>query len=72
MKIPGVSAKLSAAIIAGVLFFIISNPIVYKLAEARWGGLLGPIASPDGRPTTWGLILHSALFATAIYFGAAA
>ena len=33
MKFPGVSAKVSGAILAGVMFFIISNPIVYKLVD---------------------------------------
>ena len=65
----GLSAKLKAAIIAGVMFFIISNPIVYKAVDGLVGGLLGPIASPGGCPTTWGLIVHSAVFATATYYG---
>jgi hypothetical protein len=69
MKIPGVSAKATAAIVAGVMFFIISNPIVYKLVDSLVGGLLGPIASPGGCPTTWGLIVHSAVFAAATYYG---
>jgi hypothetical protein len=69
MKIPGASAKLSAAIVAGVMFFIISNPIVYKAVDGVLGGLLGPIASPSGCPTTWGLIVHSAVFATATFYG---
>jgi hypothetical protein len=69
MKIPGVSPKLSAAIVAGLMFFIISNPIVYKLVDGLVGGMLGPIASPSGCPTTWGLIVHSAVFATATYYG---
>lgn len=69
MKFPGLSAKLSAAILAGVMFFIISNPIVYKLVDSLIGGALGPIASPGGCPTTWGLIVHSAVFAAASYYG---
>ena len=69
MKIPGVSPKLSAAIVAGLMFFIISNPIVYKLVDSLVGGLLGPIATPSGCPTTWGLIVHSAVFAAAVYYG---
>ena len=58
-----------AAIVAGVLFFVVSNPIVYKVVDSALGGLLGPIASPGGCPTTWGLIVHSAVFATATYYG---
>ena len=69
MKIPGVSPKLSAALVAGLMFFIISNPVVYKLVDTLVGGLLGPIATPTGCPTTWGLIVHSAVFAAAVYYG---
>lgn len=69
MKIPGASPKLSAAIVAGIMFFIISNPVVYKLVDQLLGGLLGPIASPSGCPTTWGLIVHSAVFAAAAFYG---
>jgi uncharacterized membrane protein (DUF106 family) len=69
MNIPGLSAKLSAAVTAGLMFFIISNPIVYRVVDNLLGGLLGPIASPSGCPTTWGLIVHSAVFATAVYYG---
>ena len=69
MKIPGLSAKLSAAIVAGLLFFIISNPIVYRIVDKFLGGLLGPIASPGGCPTTWGLVVHSAVFAAATFYG---
>lgn len=69
MKIPGASAKLSAAIMAGVLFFIIANPMVYRLVDSVLGGLLGPLASGSGCPTTAGLLVHSAVFAAAIYYG---
>jgi uncharacterized membrane protein (DUF106 family) len=69
MNIPGLSPKLSAAVVAGLMFFIISNPIVYKLVDQLLGGLLGPIATPAGCPTTWGLIVHSAVFAAAAYYG---
>ena len=63
------NAKLTAALIAGLMFFIISNPMVYKLVDNLVGGLLGNIASPSGCPTTWGLIVHSGVFAAATYYG---
>jgi hypothetical protein len=69
MKIPGVSPKLSAALVGGLMFFIISNPMVYRLVDSLLGGLLGPIATPSGCPTTWGLIVHSGVFAAAVYYG---
>lgn len=64
------SIKLKAAIIAGMMFFIISNPIVYILVDDLVGDALGRIATkPGGCPTTWGLLVHSAVFATATYYG---
>jgi hypothetical protein len=69
MKIPGLSPKLSAALLAGLMFFIISNPIIYRLVDDLTGHLLGPIATPSGCPTTWGLVVHSAVFAAAAYYG---
>jgi hypothetical protein len=63
------TAKLNAAIVAGVLFFILSNPIVYKAVDNLLGGILGPLASNGGSPTTLGLVLHSFLFTLAIYYG---
>jgi hypothetical protein len=69
MSLLGLSPKLSAAVVAGLLFFIISNPIVYKIVDQLLGGLLGRIATPSGCPTTWGLIVHSVVFAAATYVG---
>lgn len=63
------ASKLQTALVAGLMFFIISNPMVYKIVDSLLGGLLGPIASPSGCPTTWGLIVHSAVFAAASYYG---
>jgi hypothetical protein len=51
------------------MFFIISNPIIYRLVDDLTGRLLGPIATPSGCPTTWGLVVHSAVFAAAAYYG---
>lgn len=62
------NGKVKEALVAGLMFFIISHPIVYKLVDSLVGGLLGPIASPSGCPTTWGLIVHAAVFAIAVYY----
>lgn len=62
------NGKVKGALVAGLMFFIISHPIVYKLVDSLVGGLLGPIASPSGCPTTWGLIVHAAVFAAATYY----
>jgi hypothetical protein len=62
-----VSTKVRASITAAVLFFIIANPVVYRIVDGLLGGIVGRIASPSGCPTTWGLIVHSAVFGLAAY-----
>jgi hypothetical protein len=62
-----VSAKVRASITAAVMFFIIANPVVYRIVDGLLGGIVGRIASPSGCPTTWGLIVHSAVFGLAAY-----
>jgi hypothetical protein len=65
-----ISPKLKAALTAGLMFFIISNPVIYKMVDDLLGDALGRIANPPGGcPTTWGLILHSGVFAAATYYG---
>jgi len=63
------NGKVKGALVAAIMFFIISHPIVYKFVDNLVGGLLGPIASPGGCPTTWGLIVHAAVFGLATYYG---
>jgi hypothetical protein len=63
------TTKVWEALLAGLMFFIISNPIVYKLVDGVLGDALGRISSPSGCPTTWGLVVHSAVFAAATYYG---
>lgn len=60
MKIPGVSTKL---LTLALLFFIVGNPMTYKLVDSVLGGLVGNIASASGAPTTLGLVVHSLVFA---------
>lgn len=63
------TSKVRGALIAGLMFFIISNPMVYKIVDGLLGDTLGRISSPSGCPTTWGLIVHSAVFAAATFYG---
>lgn len=62
-----VSTKVRASITAALLFFIIANPVVYRLVDGFLGAIVGRIASPSGCPTTWGLIVHSVVFGLAAY-----
>jgi len=62
MKIPGVSAKMSVVITAALLFFIVANPMTYKLVDGLVGSLVGRLVAPCGCPTTLGLIVHGLVF----------
>lgn len=61
------SPKVRASLTAALLFFIVANPVVYRLVDGVLGPLVGRIASPSGCPTTWGLIVHSVVFGLAAY-----
>ena len=65
----GLPPRMSAAIVAGLMFFIISNSYFYQLVDSLVGDALGKIASPDGCPTLWGLVVHSTVFSVAHYYG---
>ena len=69
MQLFGLSARLSAAVYAGFMFFLISNSYFYELVDSIVGDALGRIASPEGCPTPWGLIVHSCVFTAAHYYG---
>ena len=62
--------KWKYSVIAGILFFIIANPSVYKVVDKIVGSILGrmfgKIAGPGGCPTTVGLILHSIVYVLVI------
>ena len=69
MQLFGLPPRLSGAIYAGIMFFLISNSYFYELVDSLVGDTLGRIASPGGCPTTWGLIVHSCVFTAASYYG---
>jgi hypothetical protein len=59
--------KQSATLQAVLLFFLISNPMTYRLTNTLLGGLVGRLADPSGCPTSTGLIVHSAVFGAIVY-----
>ena len=70
-------SKVKAALTAGLLFFILSSPATYKLVDYLVGGVVGAVApgvmhyfrvAESGCPTTYGLFVHSAVFAAAVYY----
>jgi hypothetical protein len=50
--------KQSATLQAVLMFYIISNPVLYRITDS----LIGGTVSFSGAPTTFGLILHSIVF----------
>lgn len=45
-----------------LLFIVVSHPMTYNLTNSILGGIIGPLASPSGCPTTVGIIVHSIVF----------
>lgn len=70
------SRKAQAAVIASLLFFVISSPLTYRLVDSLIGGFvtavlpaLAPVfkVAQAGCPTTYGLVLHAAVFGVITY-----
>jgi hypothetical protein len=59
--------KHTATLQAVLLFFLISNPMTYRLTNSLLGGLVGRLADPSGCPTARGLLVHSAVFGLIVY-----
>lgn len=59
--------KQSATLQAVLLFFLIANPMTYRLTNSLLGGLTGRLADAGGCPTSKGLLVHSAVFGVIVY-----
>ena len=73
----GLSRKTQAALMAALLFFVVSSPFTYRLVDGVVGNLLGAIApqfttlfkiAEAGCPTNYGLLVHSAVFGLVAYY----
>jgi hypothetical protein len=53
--------KAKYSFISALLFFIVSNPELYKLTQWLFGSFI-QIAHPMGAPTPFGIVLHSIVF----------
>ena len=49
-------------------FFIVSNPMVYKITDNLLGPVVGPLAYGAGCPTTLGLAVHTVVFALVVNY----
>jgi hypothetical protein len=70
-------SKLKAALTAGLLFFVLSSPATYKLVDSLVGGVVNAVVpslmhvfrvAESGCPTTYGLVVHSLVFAAVVYY----
>jgi len=56
--------KFTISVISGLTFFVIANPETYRVVRR----LIGPgIATPNGCPSTLGLIVHSVVFILVVW-----
>jgi hypothetical protein len=71
------SAKVKHAVMLGLLFFVVSSPYTYKLVDSLVGHFVGSLfpsvahlfkIAEGGCPTTYGLAVHSAVFALVAYY----
>ena len=70
------SRKAQAAIVAGLVFFVISSPVTYDLVDSLVGGVVTAIVpafadvfrvAQAGCPTTYGRLVHAAVFSVITY-----
>ena len=70
------SRKAQAALVAALLFFVISSPFTYRIVDQIVGGIVTAIipqmasvfkVAQAGCPTTYGLALHAAVFGLVSY-----
>ena len=71
------SRKFQAALMAALLFYVVSSPFTYKMVDKLIGGfveVLVPYSSSffkiaeSGCPTNYGLLVHSVVFGLVSYY----
>lgn len=71
------SRKTQASLVAALLFFVVSSPFTYKFVDSIVGGIVSAVipqfayyfkVAEAGCPTTYGLLLHSAVFGLVTYY----
>lgn len=70
------SRKVQAALVAALLFYVVSSPFTYRLVDQLVGGIVGAVVpqfttlfkvAEAGCPTNYGLLLHSVVFGLVTY-----
>lgn len=71
------SKKVMHSLFLAVLFFVISSPMTYQLVDSVVGGVVTALVpqlgstfkvAMAGCPTTYGLVVHAAVFGLISYF----
>ena len=59
--------QVKAAAFAGLLFYVISNPITYTIVDSVVRSVFPLKVASNGKPTGAGLVLHSVVFAAVTF-----
>ena len=71
------SRKTQSAIVAALLFYVISSPFTYRLVDNLVGTVVGAVVpqftslfkvAEAGCPTNYGLLVHSVTFGLVAYY----
>jgi len=71
------SDKLKKALMAALLFYVVSSPFTYRLVDRLIGGVVGSVipqfshylcVAEAGCPTNYGLLLHAGVFGLVSYY----
>jgi hypothetical protein len=60
------ASKVQIALFAGLLFYVVANPVTYELVNALFSAV-GLRVAISGKPTGTGLLLHSLVYAGITY-----
>ena len=61
------ASKIQIAAFAGLLFYIVSNPITYTIVDSVFA-MIGLKTAFGGKPNGSGLLIHSVVYAVIVYF----
>ena len=60
------ASKLQISLFAGLLFYVVANPVTYEIVNALFSAV-GLRIAVSGKPTGTGLLLHSIVYAAVTY-----
>jgi hypothetical protein len=68
MSEPNSSDKWKYTLYTTFVLLLLFNPVAFKAVNSILGGLIGPISSNDGYPTTEGFLVHVLIFTLVIRY----